>query len=810
LKFRLKISVVTALLLMTAMISGCNFMTHRTLSSGTKYDSTVTDPEPNYDISLDFEYQDFASYMFMGNRIENFTAYFNTFFKSTEEFDEAFEEYRAAIIAVFDSRLDSLGITPPVSASVKDKLNKVIERSSKIIQFHKNSKFIDDAVLQIGKSYYILGDYLNAERKFNEFLSKLSSSEKTDEAILYLSRSKFRSGNKTGGEAIVRNLLKEATNNEIKSLAARDLGVIEYNRRNIDEAVKHFKSSIKFSEEDERKAEGQFILAKILSVYKPNLSAEEFRKVLDYTSDFDLSFYAKLNSAKGLIYNREYRKAEEILLDLRKDYREITQYTQLVDLEIANALYGMGNLKKASEKYFEVIVKYPGSVASSGAYYFLGKHEEEVNKNFLKALMNYQKAAAENSQSDYFSVSSDKSKTLEKYFELRGEIAGSDKIKIPTRNEELEKFRVQYNKERGIETPQGTEGTEGQEGPKDGTQTGDGKGKSGGLDINESGFKDSSDNKTKSGINPGNLPGKDSEPILDLDKGVEKDAEIDKETGMVMPETKDTSNQISDSLKLIEERSRKFNAYFELSELFMYNLDNSDSAEFYLKYLLENFQESEYQSKVLYMLANFYKNSNRLTDADETFKKIISTYPNTIYGYESKKILGIKTDESDIAKKPIDEIFSNALEMYNKGLYSEAIIKLYEVVDKFPEDTSLAKAYYGIGFIYENNLFDKDSSIRYYKLVNEKFPSSEYSLKVIPKLEYIASLEVKDTTSTDTTEVQTSDTLLKKESEINPEEKITSEEEVKPEITNPDDSEKLTQEEIDKLLKETEKEESGQ
>ena len=803
------------MILIIMFIAGCNFMTHRTISKGSVYDSLNTDPEPDYSVSLDYEYQDFASYLFMGNRIENFTAYFNTFFKSTEDFNEAFEEYRAATISVFDSRLDSLGVIAPVSPGVKEKLNKAIERSSKIIQFHKNSKFIDDAVLLIGKSYYFLGDYINAERKFTEFLSKLSSSENADEAVLFLSRSKMRLGNKDEGEIILRNLLKVATDNEIKSLAARDMGILQFNKKNIEESVNYFKSSIEYSDDDERKAEGQFILAKILSYYKPQHAAEEFGKVLDYSSDFDLSFYAKLNRAKGLIFNKDFRQADEELQDLRKKYREVPEYTQLVDLEIANSFYGMKDLKQAQEKYFEVIVKYPNSKASSGAYYFLGKHEEEVNKDYIKALTNYQKSVSENNQSDYYTISSAKTKNLEKYFNLRSEIIGTEKIDIPASNEELEKYRIAFNKERGIETPKETEGTTTEE-PKsgDGTQTGDGKGKPGGIKSRPFEPEDSTEDKTRTGFNPGNNPGKNQDENTGIGKeknpGLEENLQKEKETGVTEGELKDTLNPGSDSIKALDERFKKFNAYFEIAELFMYNLNHTDSAEYYLKYLLENFTESDYQSKVMYTLANFYKNNNKLDDADELFKKIVSVYPLTVYGYESKKILGIKTDQSDIIQKPIDEIFNRAFELYEEKNFGDAIVKLYEVPQKFPNDSSVAKAYYGIGFIYENNILNKDSCLYYYKLLKEKYPASEYTLKIIPKLEYIASLEVKDSTATDTVKSEVTDTLGIKEEEVKPEEKVsTGEEEIKPEVTGTEEGEKLSQEEIDRMLKETETQDPG-
>lgn len=810
--------------------SGCNYLTHRTISKGAVLDSTSEDPEPDYDVSLDNDYQDFSAYLFPGNRVENFSAYFNKHFKAEQDFEDALKEYRASLINEYSKRLDSLGVTPPVSGSVKDKLNKSIERASKIIQFHKNSKYIDDAVLIIGMSYYYLADYLNSERKFNEFLSKLSSSENADEAILFLGRSKFKLGKRDEGEKILKNLLNNTKDNEIKSLAVRDLGVLAYNKGNFDEAINDFKLSISYSKDDDRKAEGQFILAKIISSYKPELAAAEYKKVLDYSSDFDLNFFAKLNYAKGLIYNKDFLNADEILTDLRKKYREVPAYTQLVDLEIANNLYGQNKMAEANNKYYEVIIKYAGFSAASDAYYYLGLHEEKVNKDFLNALINYKKAVAENASGEFYKESVLKVSSLDKYFILQGETKDSTElVTIPSENKDVEKYRRKYNEEKGIEQAP-TNPSENNGNPKGNVpieqepQTGTGKGKPGG--IRGIIFKTSDDSlKENESNNPEQSPVKINEnsPVKSNREnnltGKERNIDIDS----TQISERDSSKVINtDSIKAATEaflkkskREKTFNAYYSIAEIFIYEVKNSDSAEHYLKLILKKFDESDYQVKTLYTLGNFYKNNNNKDKADEVFNKIISDYPNTVYAYESKSIMGISANQSDITQNPVDEIFSKAFNMYNDKNYNGAIAELYTVEEKFPNDTSLAKSYYGLGYIYENSFFNKDSAVFYYKKLKQKFPNSLYTLKISDKLDYIASLEIKDTVKTLNPEVNndstaanvTDSTVLKPENiqeEKKEEVKTDNTEEVIPDTTNVNSENKLSQEEIDKLLKETE------
>lgn len=83
-------SIFLISLFITAVyVNGCDYTTHRTLSKETV--TTDEEPDPDYKISLDHNYQDFVSFMFMGNRSESFSTYFNKFYTANEDYEEAFK-----------------------------------------------------------------------------------------------------------------------------------------------------------------------------------------------------------------------------------------------------------------------------------------------------------------------------------------------------------------------------------------------------------------------------------------------------------------------------------------------------------------------------------------------------------------------------------------------------------------------------------------------------------------------------------------------------------------------------------------------
>lgn len=725
----------------------CNYTTHRTYS-GAKV-TEGDDPEPDYDVSLNDKYQDFVSYIFMGNRSESFGTFFNKFFTALEDYDEALIDYRATTIAAYNRRLDSLNITPPISASAKEKLNKVIERCSKIIQYNKNTRFLDDAVLLIGKSYYFLGDYYQAERKFAEFLSKLTSSAFSDEAMLYLGITKFKLSKNDEGETILKNLLAKSPDNDVKSEAAQELGIYELSKKNYSEALKYFKNSILLAKDKEKKAEKQYILAKIISTYDKQNAYKDYQKAIDYTSDFDLTFYSKLNYAKSLDDIENYDLSFKVLDKLESKYRDYPELKQLVEFEIANNFYARKKTKEAIIKYFEIIIDYPGTMSAADSYYRLAKHYEDVEKNYLKALVNYKKVVETNGSSDYARISDARANTLDKYFGFLAGTRDTTKGAIPTVNQELEKHRLMLEDKRGIKRDK-----EGKLKEKEKEKENEGKfepkgGGEKGFDGNplDSIKKDIESEKIDNEGNP-IAKGKTKNDSLkkfiptDSTKNLVKDPlEIKNDSLKSGIDSVKAPPVNLDSIKAVKELE-KLNSYYGLAELFLYELDRVDSAEIYLKEILSISENNLIAPKVMYTLATLYKNQGREAESKQEYEKIISNYPASLFANEARKVLGMNVIEIEL--DPADSLYKEAEQKFESKDYTAAMNMFNNIKSKYPDSKLMPKIYYSLGWLNENIFFNKDSMVANYKKLKELYPASEYISDITPKLDYFASLEKKD------------------------------------------------------------------
>ncbi|MBE2256028.1 MAG: tetratricopeptide repeat protein [Ignavibacteria bacterium] len=761
----------------TVFASSCNFITSRSISKSGVTDSI--DPEPDYNISLNPTYQDLTNYIFMGNRMENFSTYFNVYYTAQSDFDEAMKEIRTSTISAYSRRLDSLNIDLPISQNVRDKLKTVLSRASKVIQYHKNSKFLDRAVLLIGKTYYYQNDYFQAERSLSEFLSKLSSSTLSDEAILFLGKTKFKLGRVAEAETIFQKLIKESKNPEIISEAYQDLALDELSKRNYSEAVKYFENSIKFTVDNDKKAEREYILATIFSLVDPSKSMLAYERVVKLSSDFDLSFYSNLNFAKSLIQNRKFAQAENVLNDLNSKYRDYPEYKQLAELELANNLNAQDKSNAALLKYYEVILKYPNSKASSDAYYYIAEYYEKEKNDYLNALVNYNKVVQESSFSDYITTAIRKSALLDKYFTLQAQINGTDKINIPLENQLLERYRLIFDEERGIDPKREGEIRDGEDPNRRGEDpTGDPKG--GGFNSSLIDSMDTKDNRREK---------------LNEDGSIDGENTVNEKNGKENPnDTLDKNNEN----KLDEaglENEIRYNSLYEMAELFMYELNKPDSAENYLLIIKNEYNDADKTPKVLYTLATLYKSQKKDAQANAILNDIILLYPNSIFANESRKMLGIK--EVELEKDEAEESFNTAVKTFNSKDYFNAVAQFNNVLSKYPNSSYIDNTLYSLGWIYENVYFNKDSTLYYYNKIIKDYSSSNFVPVVKPIVENYEQLPVTNDSlnfqKTDSVNV-TSDSLKNQtDTEIKTEEKTGEE-------TNKSE-EKLSQEEIEELLK---------
>lgn len=564
--------VVFVLLLALSACSSFNYKTY-----DENQNKGIDDPDPNYELTLDKNFQDFTGFMFIGNRIENFSTYFNTYFNASENFDAAYDDYATRVLANYNANQDSIFAKPQLSQESIDKFNIAIEKASKVIQYHKSSQYMDRSVLLIGKSYFYLGDYLKAERKFSEFISKLKASSYLDEALLYLAKTQLRLENEKPALERFNDLIKNSKEKNVVSESYQSLAEYYLNRKDHENAIKNFKKAIEFSGDSEFKAQMQFLVASVTARTNPKQAANEFDKVLDYDASYDLEYLARYNRAKNLVTSGDFRNADDLIEDLSVKYKDVP-----ANLSQVNYLRGVYYDEKKENKlslnqYYQVIQNFPATIPSADASYKLAKVFESKN-NYFNAYLYYRFSTEQSSSGTYYREAFNKAGTFKRYFELRGNITG-------------ETINTEYNEEFRKKTTRDYEKGDPNKDPLKGLDNG----KSGGnFGVN---------------VLDSVISGEDSTfTIIDTSHTKEK--------------------QISA-------------AKFELAELFLYDLNRADSSEIYLKEALNESYDYEFSAKVLFALSALYRKLDDNIKSEEVLNTIVRDYPLSAVANSSRRLLNM-------------------------------------------------------------------------------------------------------------------------------------------------------------------------
>jgi cellulose synthase operon protein C len=124
---------------------------------------------------------------FLEQRFTDFTAYYNTFYNAERSFAEgeaALQRQRRDRPVDLDEYLAIFPI-PEGAGRIAD-FENTIRKSADVLRNHPGSRWVDDALLLIGKSYFYQRNYVGAQQKFRETIEVGSPLE--DEARFWLAR----------------------------------------------------------------------------------------------------------------------------------------------------------------------------------------------------------------------------------------------------------------------------------------------------------------------------------------------------------------------------------------------------------------------------------------------------------------------------------------------------------------------------------------------------------------------------------------------------------------------------------------------
>ncbi|NWF90729.1 MAG: tetratricopeptide repeat protein [Ignavibacteriaceae bacterium] len=609
---------------------------------------------------------------------EDFTTYFNLYYNTKDKFVEAeklIQQQRKKLFQVEEIS---------VPGNVTQLLNSVIEKSSKILQFHSTSAYVDDALMMLGKSFFYQKNYQKALRKFQELVVTIPESDLKLENDLWIAKTQMRLKDyKNGLEAIhlVRSLAIEEGEDAIFQDAFVEEIVYYMIQENYPKSIEIINEFLTVSDNGEVNAEVMYELGKLyLKQNDLNQALASFEKVFDYQPSFEVGFNAKIELASALRETGEKERALSVLEDMRGENKYSDSFDK-IDLEVGLTLYDLGRVEDAVNILTRTDTTYRSSINSGVARYILGEIFEYHYQNFDSASVFYTKASTSSITPEYLKLASEKSQLFKKYQALHKTLHDS-------------KIQLGYliNPDLFIQDSIAYYDT---------------------LNLNQDiqSNERSSDNERRNFSESGLI-----QPLNTQRTSEKKNPPVRPKISL-------------DSLQNIIAKSE-----YDLAGLFDDDFKLPDSAFFYYSNIVDSFANSRLYVNALYSLGVYHSSYGNREKADSIF--------NFIYNnYKTERVVNAAANQLKLPLlnfnfDPATELYSSAESKMLNKLYTESIKDFYSIFQSYPKSPLAPKALLAGGWILENELKLLDSAAVIYDTLNVRYPQSQYASTVKSKLNF--------------------------------------------------------------------------
>ncbi|NND70370.1 MAG: tetratricopeptide repeat protein, partial [Rhodothermales bacterium] len=281
---------------------------------------------------------------FVGRRVENFTAYYNTFYNAERVFADAEEATRVEDPPVNrDVYIDVFPVPDRVAS--RQNFENSIKKSADILREHENSKWADDALLLIGKSYFYTQNYVSAERYFADVIEV---SEKLDgQARDWLGRTLLASGkNEEAVRHLTETLALDDVDRKTAAVLRLQLGSAYVKTGDYESARIALEEGIQTAKDKDMRARASFLLGQVHETLgNEDAAIGAYESAAKQEALYELSFASRFKSIE-LTASRDVDKA---LRDLRKMERDDKNfgYRAKLDLLRGRVLAAAGQYEEA-------------------------------------------------------------------------------------------------------------------------------------------------------------------------------------------------------------------------------------------------------------------------------------------------------------------------------------------------------------------------------------------------------------------------------------------------------------------------------
>lgn len=618
----------------------------------------------------------------------NFRAYYNTYYNAEENFRTGLNKVEQQPVTL-DPAMPVRMHLPPVQAGNED-FKQAIDKGAQILRKFPDSKWADDALLLIGKSYYYQQEFYSALEKFEELQNVAPAPEMEQKAIIWKGQTLLDLEQYSDGVSYLETELDKyppdwsrQRKGEIEALAAEHHAMLE----NWDQAAELLSEALTGIEDKQLLGRTFFLYGQMLERLERYGEAQyTYSQVGANFPGFEYAYWAKIKQAEVARKEGNLNLALSIYDNLWKDDKNLERRDEIA-FEMAQTLEIKGQIEEAEKEYKSLLYNSQGTQKrslKSAIYYRLGKINSEKYNNYNLAAAYFDSSSslmsAQNSQEETQDAQS-LSDAFGNYTKYQETIQRADSLlwlgSLPKTELDsvLEVIRRKQRQELLAQQEERSGNTLANRNlqPRENNQT---TSSSVYGFLNHQNAELANQAKTEFRIIWGARPLVDNWRRLEAVQQTNEDGALQSEEISQQPSFQDPASEALDmDLTEIPRTSKakkalkaqKEKAQFELGNLLFLNMNLPDSARYYFHRVIHSNVDRELRPRAMYSLYELFNTDNNQDSLQYWGDRILDEYPDTKY---ARRIRG-KANKSAVNDEPSDS--------------SQKILNKYRQINSSPE-----------------------------------------------------------------------------------------------------------------------------
>jgi len=341
----------------------------------------------------------------------NFNSYYNTFYNANQSYNRGYRQFENQVDRINPERPIRIH-RAPVRTGRAD-FEDAIDRGSDLLFRFPDSRYVDDALFLIGRSYYFLENFFNAEQKFMELFSVTQNESLRQQAVIW--RARVMLDLQQHNDAITYLDIQLNASDldwgrreraEAQLLLAQHL----VKQRQYEDAGQLLFEALPNVRDRELRARGYFLhgqILELLGAYEAAFVA--YDRVRRNNPVYQMIYFSELRKGIVMRKNGNYEEALHIFTRMGRNNNNFDNLSQ-INYQTGRTLQSMGRYQEARNMYRDVLYfsyRTPQRETIAKAHYGMAELYRFNFRNYALAAAHYDTSARNASNEDLLPVGFD-------------------------------------------------------------------------------------------------------------------------------------------------------------------------------------------------------------------------------------------------------------------------------------------------------------------------------------------------------------------------------------------------------------------